>query len=67
MKRRNLILKFKLAEEAGIQVRSAARITIDGSGTVVIHPIDDGPAERIQVPPHLFSIESLPSRFRLVQ
>jgi len=60
MKDLNLLLKFKPSgDQTEFQVRSAARISIDGSGVLILHPADDSPAERISLPVHLLSIQSI--------
>jgi len=48
MKNLTLILKFRLAEDAELQVKDATRITIDGSGNLLVHSDDCAP-ERISL------------------
>jgi hypothetical protein len=55
----NLVLRFKFADNTGFEVRSAARISIDGSGALLLHPADDGPAERIALPAQCLTIHAM--------
>jgi len=55
MKDLTLILKFQLAQDAELQVRGATRITIDGSGDLLVHSDGGVPEERIS----LSSVHSL--------
>jgi len=55
MKNLTVILKFQLAQDAELQVRGATRITIDGSGDLLVHSDRGVPEERIS----LSSVRSL--------
>jgi hypothetical protein len=55
MKNLNLLLRFKTVKDAEVQVKGAARITIDGAGGVIVHDPQNGASERISVA-HLHSL-----------
>ena len=59
MKKLNLILKFRLAGDAELQVKVASRIMIDGSGSLIVHNLDDVLPEKINLAGvHALSIHS---------
>jgi hypothetical protein len=45
----NLLLQFKTAKDAELQVKRAARITIDGRGGVIVHDLQNEVPERISM------------------
>jgi hypothetical protein len=49
MENLNLLLKFTSTGDSKLQVRVASRVTIDGSGELVVQNVGDGIAERIRV------------------
>ena len=49
MEHLNLILKFKLEEDAEVQVKGAARISVDGHGGLVIHDAGNDAPQRISL------------------
>lgn len=55
MKNLNLLLRFKTVKDAELQVKGAARITIDGEGGVLVHDPQNGTPERISLA-HLHSL-----------
>jgi hypothetical protein len=60
MKTLNLILRFRLAVDAELQVKGASRIIIDGSGNLVLHNLDDALPERINLAGvHSLSIQAM--------
>ena len=59
MKYLTLILKFQLAEDLELQVKGATRITIDGSGDLLVHS-DEGAPERVNLSAvHSFGIQAI--------
>ena len=45
----NLILKFKVAGDANLHVKGAARIKVDGRGGLMLYDAQGGPAEMISL------------------
>jgi hypothetical protein len=43
----NLILTFKLAGDASLRARAAARIRVDGMGGILVYDAETGHAERL--------------------
>jgi hypothetical protein len=58
----NLILKFRLAQSSGVQVRGATRINVDGLGGLIVYDAETGRPERIPLAQvNSLCIESLSS------
>ena len=45
----NLVLKFQLAGEPHFQIREAARIKVDGRGSLIFYDVQSGLTESLEV------------------
>lgn len=45
----NLVLKFRLAGDQEFQIKEAARIKVDGQGSLTFYDVHSGKTEKIEV------------------